>query len=310
MSTYHRSVLLNESVDALSIHSDGVYVDVTFGGGGHSSEILNRLGSNGKLFAFDQDQDAVRNAPSDHRFTLIKKNFRELRDALTELGVVRVDGILADLGVSSHQFDTPERGFSIRLDGPLDMRMNQDAMLTAEQVINTYEQHQLREMFRLYGEVENAGYLAKRIVELREERELRTVNDLRQVLEPLARKGKENQYMAKVFQALRIEVNGEMEALREMLEQAVELLSEGGRLVVISYHSLEDRMVKNLIRSGNFEGKLEKDFYGNLIRPLEPLGNKPIFPDENEIDLNSRARSAKMRIAIKTTGDGKPQAAE
>jgi len=190
------------------------------------------------------------------------------------------------------------------------MRMNQDAMLTAEQVINTYEQHRLREMFRLYGEVENAGYLAKRIVELREERELRTVNDLRQVLEPLARKGKENQYMAKVFQALRIEVNGEMEALREMLEQAVELLSEGGRLVVISYHSLEDRMVKNLIRSGNFEGTLEKDFYGNLIRPLEPLGNKPIVPDENEIDLNSRARSAKMRIAIKTTGDGKPQAAE
>lgn len=309
MSTYHRSVLLNESVDALGIRSDGIYVDVTFGGGGHSGEILKRLGPDGKLFAFDQDADAVRNAPADPRFTLIRQNFKDLKHCLAMENVNVVDGILADLGVSSHQFDTAERGFSIRLDGPLDMRMNQEAQLTAADVLNTYEQNQLRELFRLYGEVENAGYLAKRIVEERERMQFTTVSELKNVLEPLAKRGKENQYMAKVFQALRIEVNGEMEALRDMLEQSVDVLKEGGRMVVISYHSLEDRLVKNLFRTGNFEGKQEKDFYGNLIRPLEPQGTKPIVPDENETELNSRARSAKMRVATKNTGNGKPQPA-
>lgn len=309
MSTYHKSVLLNESVDALSILPDGVYVDVTFGGGGHTREILKRLGPGGKLFAFDQDADAVKNVPDDPRFTLIRRNFKDMKHCLELENVQRVDGILADLGVSSHQFDTAERGFSIRLDGPLDMRMNQEAQLTAADVLNTYEQNKLRHLFRLYGEVENAGFLAKRIVEAREVKELATVEDLKRILEPLARRGKENQYMAKVFQALRIEVNAEMEALREMLEQAVEVLKEEGRLVVISYHSLEDRLVKNLFRTGNFEGNQEKDFYGNLIRPLEPIGTKPIVPNEEETELNSRARSAKMRVATKKAGDGKPQTA-
>ncbi len=310
MSTYHSSVLLNESVNALDIQSDGVYVDVTFGGGGHSSEILNKLGPKGKLFAFDQDSDAVKNAPDDSRFTLIRQNFKDLRRCLELEGVNRVDGILADLGVSSHQFDTAERGFSIRLDGPLDMRMDQEGQLTAAEVLNLYEQNDLRQMFRLYGEVENAGFLAKRIVEARTSKELATVEDLKKILVPLAKRGKENQYMAKVFQALRIEVNAEMEALRDMLKQGVDVLTEGGRLVVISYHSLEDRLVKNVIRTGNFEGTQMKDFFGNIIRPLEPLTTKPIVPDDKETEMNSRARSAKMRVATKKTGDGKPQPAE
>ena len=299
MSTYHRSVLLHESLDVLGIIPDGVYVDVTFGGGGHSKEILNRLGPNGKLIAFDQDSDAVANAIDDHRFTLVKQNFRNLKSALQQLQVKQVDGLLADLGVSSHQFDTAERGFSIRMEGPLDMRMNKEGELTAADVLGNYEMHQLRHIFRLYGEVDNAGLLAKKIVEGRMTSELQTVEDLRKILTPLSKKGKENQYMAKVFQALRIEVNGELEALREMLTHALEIVKEEGRLVVISYHSLEDRLVKNFFRSGTFEGETEKDFYGNLIRPLEPLGSKPIVPTEEEIELNPRARSAKMRVATK-----------
>lgn len=301
MSTYHRSVLLHESLDALGIIPEGVYVDVTFGGGGHSNEILKRLGPVGKLIAFDQDEDAVKNAPDDPRFSLVKENFSQLKKSLHQLGINNVDGILADLGVSSHQFDTADRGFSIRFDGPLDMRMNQQSSLTASIVLNTYGEQELKKMFRLYGEVENAGHLVKKIAEYRSTKELQTIEELREVLTPLSRRGKENQYMAKVFQALRIEVNGELEVLQEMLVQATEVLKENGKLVVISYHSLEDRLVKNFFRSGSFEGKQEKDFYGNLIRPLEPSESKPKVPTDDEIEQNSRARSAKMRVATKKT---------
>jgi 16S rRNA (cytosine1402-N4)-methyltransferase len=299
MSTYHRSVLLHESLDALGILPHGVYVDVTFGGGGHSKEILKRLGPEGKLIAFDQDDDAVKNAPDDPRFTLVKENFSELQQSLAQLGIEKVDGVLADLGVSSHQFDTAERGFSTRFDGPLDMRMDQQSALTAAVVLNTYEEQELKKMFRLYGEVENAGQLVRKLAEFRAKQPVETIEQLRAILTPLSRRGKENQYMAKVFQALRIEVNAELEVLREMLTQAGEVLKENGRLVVISYHSLEDRLVKNFFRSGNFEGEQEKDFYGNLIRPLEPLESKPVVPSDEEIEQNSRARSAKMRIATK-----------
>lgn len=304
MSTYHSPVLLHESLEELNIDPAGIYVDVTFGGGGHSREILKRLNENGKLFAFDQDPDAVRNVPDDSRFTLIRENFRTLKDSLFKAGITSVDGILADLGVSSHQFDTAERGFSIRFEGPLDMRMNPEQSLSAATVINTYEANELRKIFRLYGEVENAGAVVKRILDARASESIETVEQLKAVLIPLARRGKENQYLAKVFQALRIEVNNELDALQEMLIQAAEVLKESGRLVVISYHSLEDRLVKNYFRSGSFEGEQEKDFYGNLIRPLEPLSMKAILPNENEIEMNSRARSAKMRVATKPRKTG------
>lgn len=304
MSTYHSPVLLHESLEELNIDPAGIYVDVTFGGGGHSREILKRLNENGKLFAFDQDPDAVRNVPNDSRFTLIRENFRTLKDSLFKAGITSVDGILADLGVSSHQFDTAERGFSIRFEGPLDMRMNPEQSLSAATVINTYEANELRKIFRLYGEVENAGAVVKRILDARASESIETVEQLKAVLIPLARRGKENQYLAKVFQALRIEVNNELEALQEMLIQAAVVLKESGRLVVISYHSLEDRLVKNYFRSGSFEGEQEKDFYGNLIRPLEPLSMKAILPNENEIEMNSRARSAKMRVATKPRKTG------
>lgn len=297
MSTYHSPVLLHESLEALSINPAGVYVDVTFGGGGHSREILKRLNSQGRLIAFDQDPDAVQNVPDDQRFTLVRTNFRNLRKGLAECGLQKVNGILADLGVSSHQFDTAERGFSIRFEGPLDMRMNPEQPLSAKEVLATYQQAELRSIFKTYGEVDNAGLVAKKIVEAREEKAINTVEELKAVLLPLSRRGKENQYLAKVFQALRIEVNSELDALKEMLEQAAEVLEESGRLVVISYHSLEDRMVKNYFRSGSFDGDQEKDFYGNLIRPLEPVSMKAILPEENEIELNPRARSAKMRVA-------------
>lgn len=297
MSTYHSPVLLHESLEALSINPAGVYVDVTFGGGGHSREILKRLNSQGRLIAFDQDPDAVQNVPDDQRFTLVRTNFRNLRKGLAECGLQKVNGILADLGVSSHQFDTAERGFSIRFEGPLDMRMNPEQPLSAKEVLATYQQAELRSIFKTYGEVDNAGLVAKKIVEAREEKTISTVEELKAVLLPLSRRGKENQYLAKVFQALRIEVNSELDALKEMLEQAAEVLEESGRLVVISYHSLEDRMVKNYFRSGSFDGDQEKDFYGNLIRPLEPVSMKAILPEENEIELNPRARSAKMRVA-------------
>lgn len=299
MSTYHRSVLLHESLEALGIEPDGIYVDVTFGGGGHSKEILKRLNEKGRLIAFDQDEDAVQNAPDDVRFTLVRKNFSTLLESLRALKIEYVNGILADLGVSSHQFDTAERGFSIRLDGPLDMRMNQKGELTAADVVNTCTEEELKRIFRVYGEVENAGLLVRKIAEARKKSPIDSVEQLREVLLPLSRKGKENQYMAKVFQALRIEVNDEMETLRGLLEQSAKVLKENGRLVIISYHSLEDRLVKNYFRAGNFEGTPQKDFYGNLVRPLEPLDTKPVVPGEEEIEQNSRARSAKMRVAIK-----------
>ncbi|TND09216.1 MAG: S-adenosyl-methyltransferase MraW [Bacteroidetes bacterium] len=289
-------------MEGLSIRHDGIYVDVTFGGGGHSRAILERLGENGKLFGFDQDEAAVANAIADSRFTLVKQNFRYLKNFLKLYNAVPVDGILADLGVSSHQFDTAGRGFSTRFEGPLDMRMNSRSGATAADVLNSYEEGKLKRMFGEFGEVENAGRLARTIVQARAEKPLQTIAELKQAIEPCVRKGKENQYYAQVFQALRIEVNGELDALKEMLMQAVEVLKPGGRLVVISYHSLEDRLVKHFMQKGKFEGEVEKDFYGNMIRPLEPLTRKPILPQEEEIQENNRARSAKLRIAQKSEG--------
>lgn len=297
MSNYHKPVLLNQCLEGLAIRPDGVYIDVTFGGGGHSRSILEQLAANGRLIGFDQDEDAVANVPDDNRFTLAKQNFRFLKNVLRLYGLKQVDGILADLGVSSHQFDTPERGFSTRFDGPLDMRMSRGVKKTAAQVLNTYEEYDLRRMFSLYGEVDNAPRLARQILAARDQQELETIADLKAAIASCVRKGKEHQYLAQVFQALRIEVNGELDALQEMLVQSAEVLKPGGRLVVISYHSLEDRLVKNFIRSGKFEGEAEKDFFGNMIRPLEAINRKPIVPDEDEQKENSRSRSAKLRIA-------------
>jgi len=299
MSSYHKPVLLKDCLEGLNIRANGTYVDVTFGGGGHAKAILEKLGENGKLFAFDQDEDAAANAPGDPRFTLVRQNFRYLRNFLKLYNAIPVDGILADLGVSSHQFDTAERGFSTRFEGPLDMRMDRNARRSAADVLNTAEEKELKNMFGFYGEVENAGRLAKTIVSARKEKPLRTIADLKEAIAPCVRKGKENQYLAQVFQALRIEVNAELDALKEMLEQAAEVLKPGGRLVVISYHSLEDRLVKHFMQKGKFGGDAEKDFYGNLLRPLEPVNKKPILPQEDEIQENNRARSAKLRIAQK-----------
>ncbi len=299
MSTYHKPVLLHESLEGLALRPDGTYVDVTFGGGGHSRAILAQLGEKGKLIAFDQDEDAVANAIKDPRFILVRQNFRFLKNFLRLHNAIPVNGILADLGVSSHQIDQPGRGFSTRYDGPLDMRMNRSAKLTAEEVLNTYDDRRLRDIFRGYGDVENAGKLAHVIVDEREKGSIRSIDQLKEAIASCMPRGKEFQYLAKVFQALRIEINGEMEALKELLKQAAEVLAPGGRFVVISYHSLEDRLVKNFFRTGNFEGEPEKDFYGNLQRPLEPVNRKPIVPGETELEENNRARSAKLRIAEK-----------
>lgn len=303
MSTYHKPVLLHESLEGLSIRPDGTYVDVTFGGGGHSRAILDQLGEKGKLIAFDQDEDAVANAINDPRFVLVRQNFRFLKNFLRLHNAIPVDGILADLGISSHQIDQAERGFSTRFDGPLDMRMNRSATMDAEEVLNTYDERQLRNMFREFGDVENAGKLAMAIVAAREEVSIRSIAELKTAIASCVPRGKEFQYLAKVFQALRIEINGEMEALKQLLIQAVEVLKPGGRMVVISYHSLEDRLVKNFFRSGNLEGETEKDFFGNLIRPMEPVNRKPIVPGEEELKENNRARSAKLRIAEKSGGE-------
>jgi 16S rRNA (cytosine1402-N4)-methyltransferase len=297
MSNYHKPVLLHESLEGLAIIPNGTYIDVTFGGGGHSSAILEQLGEKGKLFAFDQDEDAVANAINDPRFILIRQNFRFLKNFLRLHNAIPVDGILADLGISSHQIDEPQRGFSTRFDGPLDMRMNRSATFSAEELINTYDERQLRNMFREYGDVENANRLAHVIIEAREENSIRSIAELKEAISSCTPKGKEFQYLAKVFQALRIEINGEMDALKELLKQSAEVLKPGGRIVVIAYHSLEDRLVKNFFRTGNFEGENEKDFFGNLIRPLEPVNRKPIIPGEEELKENNRARSAKLRIA-------------
>lgn len=295
---YHNPVLLKECIEGLNIDPAGIYVDVTFGGGGHSREILKHL-TTGKLYAFDQDADAEGNVIDDERFVLVRQNFRYMKNYLKMYNALPVDGILADLGISSHQIDVPERGFSTRFEGPLDMRMNQAQGMTAADVLNNYEEDKLKRILGEYGEVENAGRLAKAIAMARAEKSFDTIEELKKLLVGFARRGKENQYYAQVFQALRIEVNNELGVLKEMLMQAPEVLKEGGRLVVISYHSLEDRLVKNFMRSGKFEGEAEKDFYGNLLAPLRPVNRKPILPTEEEIKSNSRARSARLRIAEK-----------
>ena len=299
MTDYHNPVMLQECIDGLNIKPDGIYVDVTFGGGGHSREILKYLGPKGRLLAFDQDSDAQNNLPKDDRLTFIDQNFRYLKNNCRLQGAIPADGILADLGVSSHQFDQPERGFSIRFDADLDMRMDQSGLLTAKQVVNTYSEEQLHRIFGIYGEIKNAKTLAQTLVTQRLNKSIDTVDELKKAIYKLIPKGKENKYLAQVFQALRIEVNQELEALKEFLEQTVDVLKTQGRLVVMSYHSLEDRLVKNFIAKGKFQGEVEKDFFGNQIKPLESITRKAIVASEDEIKLNNRARSAKLRIAEK-----------
>lgn len=297
---YHQPVMLQECIGGLSIKPNGIYVDLTFGGGGHSKEILKHL-TNGKLYGFDQDDDAKdqSEAINDDQFEFVDANFRHLKKYLRLYGVTQVDGILADLGISSHQIDVPERGFSTRYDAALDMRMDQNSELTAEEIINEYSEKELIDLLSRYGEVRNARTLAAAIVSDRVKGRIKTVNDLKLILERYAKRGKQFKYYAQVFQALRIVVNEEMLVLEEMIEQAAEVLKPGGRFVVMSYHSLEDRPVKNFFSKGKFKGEVEKDFYGNLIRPLEPITRKPIVASEEEIKLNNRARSAKLRIAAK-----------
>ena len=297
---YHVPVLLKESVDGLQINPEGIYVDVTFGGGGHSREILSRLGSKGHLYSFDQDADAEQNIPADEqKFTFVRSNFRYLRNWMRYYGVEGIDGLLADLGVSSHHFDDESRGFSFRFDAPLDMRMNERDGLTAADVCNRYSEEELARLFWLYGELKNGRRLANTIVKGRADHPIATVNDLITLVRPLIGANREKKDMAKVFQALRIEVNHEMEALHEMLDAAINCLKPSGRLVVLTYHSLEDRMVKNYMRSGNAEGKVEEDFFGNRLSPLRPVNNKVIIPDADEQERNPRSRSAKLRIAEK-----------
>ena len=295
---YHIPVLLTESVDGLEIKANGDYVDVTFGGGGHSREIFSRLTS-GRLFAFDQDEDAAANIIENDRFYFIRHNFKYIRNFLKYYEVDQVDGILADLGVSSHDFDVAERGFSFRFDGDLDMRMNRNATQKASDIINTYSEDQLRAVFREYGELDNAGRLVKTIAAARSTSSIITIEQFKAAISPCVPKAQETKYLAKVFQALRIETNKEMDVLHEFLEQSIQLLKPGGRLVVITYHSLEDRMVKNFIKSGDFSGKQEKDFYGNVDSPMIAVNRKVIVPNEDEIERNPRARSAKLRIAEK-----------
>ena len=293
---YHSPVLLEESIDALAIKENGMYVDVTFGGGGHSREILNRLGENGRLFGFDQDPDALGNVIDDKRFTLIPENFRYISRFLRFHGVKKVDGILADLGVSSHQFDEAERGFSIRFDGDLDMRMNQKSKISAKEIISNYSEEKLAEILFLYGELRNSRNIAKTIVEKRQEEKIETSFQLKEVLQRFLPKAKEHKILAQIFQAIRIEVNEELDVLKEFLEQIPNLLKEEGRLSVISYHSLEDRLVKRFIRTGLFFGEPEKDVFGNIEVPMLKIG-KLIVPNTAEINANNRARSAKLRIA-------------
>lgn len=297
--TYHVPVLLKESVDGMNIQPGGTYVDVTFGGGGHSKEILSRLGKNGKLLGFDQDEDAEKNIVNDDRFIFVRSNFRYLHNFLRYHDIDGVDSILADLGVSSHHFDDSERGFSFRFDGKLDMRMNKRAGITAAEMVNTYEEERLANIFYLYGELKNSRRLASVIAKSRVDKKIETIEDFLAVIKPLFGREREKKELAKVFQALRIEVNQEMETLKDMLLAATEALKPGGRLVVITYHSLEDRMVKNIMKTGNVEGKQDQDFFGNLNTPFKLINNRVIVPDENEIARNPRSRSAKLRIAEK-----------
>ena len=300
MSEYHTSVLLDESVTALVGSTDGVYADATFGGGGHTSEILSRLSTNGRVLAFDRDSDAIANKPDDSRLTLIRSDFRWIHNHVLYQGYNDgIDGVLADLGVSSHQFDTAERGFSFRYEAPLDMRMNQEAEKTAADIVNGYEYEDLEKILRLYGEVDNSRKIAQLICKAREASQILTTGDLGKAIESALPKFAEHKFLAKVYQALRIEVNQEMKSLEKFLSGAAASLKPGGKLVVITYHSLEDRMVKNFIKAGNINGKVEKDFFGNATAPLKAVNKKPILPQEEEIAANTRARSAKLRIAEK-----------
>ena len=298
MSEYHNPVLLKDSVDALIINESGIYVDCTFGGGGHSREILSRLDQNGKLFSFDQDVDAVRNKIDDNRFELVEQNFRFLKNNLRFRGIKQVDGVLGDLGVSSHQFDTPERGFSTRFDGELDMRMNQNAKLSAKTIINEYEEEDLARIFYDFGELQGSYRLAREVVKARADKQIETIDELKQIFSFIP-KMKENKFFAQMFQALRIEVNDEMAALKDMLSQCTDVIKPGGRLVIISYHSLEDRLTKRFMKNGMFEGEPERDVFGNWSAPFKPLQSKVIVPTQEEINENPRARSAKMRIAVR-----------
>ncbi|MBT8269061.1 MAG: 16S rRNA (cytosine(1402)-N(4))-methyltransferase RsmH [Bacteroidia bacterium] len=296
MTIYHKPVLLTESVEGLGIKPDGMYVDVTFGGGGHSKAILDQLGPDGRLIAFDQDKDALANTIHDERFLLINENFRHIKRFLRFHGIKQVDGILADFGISSHQIDEPERGFSTRHQGRLDMRMNQDDPVSAFEVVNEYDEGQLRSIFYQYGELRKAPVLARRIIEGRQQASIEMTSDLNEVLRPVLPKRRENKILAQVYQAIRIEVNRELDALKEFLLQTTQLIKPGGRLSIISYHSLEDRLVKRFMRNGLFEGEPERDIYGNVEVPFKRIG-KLIIPSEEEIEANSRARSAKLRIA-------------
>lgn len=296
MMEYHNPVLLNQCIDFLQVRPDGIYVDVTFGGGGHSRAILEQL-KEGKLYAFDQDPEAKNNAPESENFELIGSNFRFLEKMLRVKGITQVDGLLADLGVSSHQFDKEERGFSIRFDGPLDMRMNPGKSKSAREVVNTYELDELIRIFRFYGELQNPHKLAHALLNHRADGPINTTFELKEALKALEPRTRQAQFWAKVFQAIRIEVNEELEVIKEMLMQTVKLIKPGGRLVVMSYHSLEDRLIKNFFRSGNFDGEPQQDFYGNLIRPFDPVNRKPIVAEEEEVIANPRARSAKLRVA-------------
>lgn len=295
--SYHTPVLLNACIEGLAINPSGIYVDVTFGGGGHSREILKHLNQNGRLFAFDQDADAAANVPEDDRFTLIPLNFKFLKNSLRLHQGLPLDGILADLGVSSHQFDEGARGFSIRFDAPLDMRMDVGQKLNAATLLQTYSEEQLRRVFSEYGDLHEAGKLARHLCNVRTDRPIKTTKQLSNLVLPFAKKGQENQFAAQVFQALRIEVNDELGSLKQLLTQSAEVLKPGGRLVVMSYHSLEDRLVKNFIRSGKFEGEAEKDLFGRSFPPFKAVNRKPIRPDEQELINNTRSRSAVLRIA-------------
>lgn len=296
---YHIPVLLQESIQGMNLRPGGIYADMTFGGGGHSKEILRQMDAESRLFSFDQDEDTERNIVDDSRFTFVRSNFRYLHNFLRYYGVDKVDAILADLGVSSHHFDDSERGFSFRFDGNLDMRMNKRAGMTASEIINTYDEEQLANLFYLYGELKNSRKLANVLVKARSVKSIVTIGDFLEIVKPLYGKEREKKELAKVFQALRIEVNQEMEALKEMLYAATEALKPGGRLVIITYHSLEDRMVKNIMKTGNIEGKAEKDFFGNIQTPFKLVNNKVIVPTDEEIQRNPRSRSAKLRIAEK-----------
>lgn len=296
---YHIPVMLNECMEGLAIKPDGVYVDVTFGGGGHSKEILSRLGKKGTLYGFDQDADAENNIPEDNRFVFVRSNFRYLSNFMRFHGETEIDGLLADLGVSSHHFDDKDRGFSFRFQGMLDMRMNTRAGKTAADILNTYTEEALSTLFYLYGELKNSRKLASVIVKARETKPLETTDEFLALITPYIGKDKEKKMLAQVFQALRIEVNDEMRALREMLQQAMHLLKPGGRLVVMTYHSLEDRLVKNFFKSGNFEGTISQDFFGNIQSPFRLINNKVITPSSEEVEVNPRSRSAKLRIAEK-----------